>query len=170
MASTLIVGTDTYISAEDALAYINSMYLSTDSKVTSWTVLSDADKDVCLKRATQMIDRQPLLGFKVYNNQTLAFPRMVYSDYKYTNQDNILFDDEWFTQIEVPKEVKYAEVEIALELAKGPSKRTKLQQEGVTSFSVGNLSESYSGIHNKLLSLEAKELLTPFLAGSVRIC
>ena len=84
-------------------------------------------------------------------DQKLAFPR---------------YPDE-----EIPETVKEACCEIALALLeRGNSQRRKLQQEGVQSFTLGNLSETYTpGAGRGLLSQEAKELLGPWLLGSVNI-
>jgi len=97
------------------------------------------------------IDRQLLKGRKATDTQELAFPR---------------YPDE-----EVPETVKEACCEIALALLeRGNSQRRKLQQEGVQSFVLGNMSETYTaGAGKGLLSQEAKELLRPWLLGSVNI-
>ena len=67
--------------------------------------------------------------------------------------------------------MKEACCEIALALLeRGNSQRRKLQQEGVQSFSLGNMSETYTpGAGRGLLSQEAKELLKPWLIGAVMI-
>ena len=55
-------------------------------------------------------------------------------------------------------------------LERGNSQLRKLQQEGVQSFSLGNMSETYAaGAGKGLLSHEAKELLKPWLLGAVMI-
>jgi len=55
-------------------------------------------------------------------------------------------------------------------LESGNSQRRKLQQEGVQSFTLGNMSETYApGAGRGLLSQEAKELLRPWLLGGVNI-
>ena len=117
----------------------------------SWGETSDADKEKALRQATKEIDRQPLRGRKTETGQALAFPR--------------------YPDTEVPEVVKEACCEIALALLeRGNSQRRKLQQEGVQSFSLGNMSETYTpGAGRGLLSQEAKELLGPWLLGSVNI-
>ena len=117
----------------------------------SWGETSDADKEKALKQATREIDRQPLKGRKTETSQTLAFPR--------------------YPDSEVPETVKEACCEIALALLeRGNSQRRKLQQDGVQSFSLGNMSETYTpGAGRGLLSQEAKELLRQWLLGSVNI-
>ncbi|MGL5718850.1 MAG: hypothetical protein ACRCX2_37960 [Paraclostridium sp.] len=50
------------------------------------------------------------------------------------------------------------------------SQRQKLINQGVTSFSVEGLSESYEAKANKQICIEAMEFLKPYLIGSVSIC
>ena len=116
-----------------------------------WGETSDADKEKALRQATKEIDRQLLKGRKATDTQELAFPR--------------------HPDTEVPEAVKEACCEIALALLeRGNSQRRKLQQEGVQSFTLGNMSETFAaGAGKGLLSQEAKELLRPWLLGSVNI-
>jgi len=93
----------------------------------------------------------PLRGRKTDLHQPLAFPR--------------------YPDTELPEAVKEACCEEALALLeRGNSQRRKLQQEGVQSFSLGNMSETFAaGAGKGLLSQEAKELLRPWLIGAVMI-
>ena len=117
----------------------------------SWSGADSETKEKALKQATKTIDRQPLRGRKTNPEQELAFPR--------------------HPDTEIPAAVKEACCEEALALLeRGNSQRRKLQQEGVQSFSLGNMSESYAaGAGKGLLSQEAKELLRPWLLGGVFI-
>jgi hypothetical protein len=117
----------------------------------SWGETSDADKEKALRQATKEIDRQRLNGRKTNPSQPLAFPR--------------------YPDAEIPQNVKEACCEEALAiLERGNSQRKKLQQEGVQSFSLGNMSETFvAGAGKGLLSQEAKELLQPWLIGAVNI-
>ena len=117
----------------------------------SWLEADDSTKEKALKQATRTIDRQPLKGRKTETSQTLAFPR--------------------YPDAEIPHNVKEACCEEALALLeRGNSQRRTLQQEGVQSFTLGNMSESYAaGAGKGLLSQEAKELLRPWLIGAVMI-
>ena len=135
-----------YVNLEDA-----NEYFSNRLHADVWAEASDADKEKALAMATKAIDRQPLRGRKSDREQTLAFPR--------------------YPDTEIPKEVQEACCEIALVLLeRGNSQRRKLQQEGVQSFTLGNMSESYAaGAGKGLLSQEAKELLKPWLLGAVMI-
>ena len=117
----------------------------------SWGQADDETKEKALKQATKTIDRQPLRGRKTNPEQELAFPR--------------------HPDTEIPEAVKEACCEEALALLeRGNSQRHKLQQEGVQSFTLGNMSETYvAGAGRGLLSQEAKELLRLWLLGSVFI-
>jgi len=117
----------------------------------SWGQTDESTKEKALKQATKIIDRQPLRGRKTNPEQELAFPR--------------------YPDTEVPAAVKEACCEEALAmLERGNSQRRKLQQEGVQSFALGNMSETYvAGAGRGLLSQEAKELLRLWLLGSVFI-
>jgi len=92
-----------------------------------------------------------LRGRKTNPEQELAFPR--------------------YPDTEVPEAVKEACCEEALALLeRGNSQRRKLQQEGVQSFTLGNMSETYiAGAGHGMLSQEAKELLRPWLLGAVNV-
>ena len=116
-----------------------------------WEQADESTKEKALKQATRAIDRQPLRGRKTNPEQELAFPR--------------------HPDTEIPEAVKEACCEEALAILEiGNSQRRKLQQEGVQSFSLGNMSETFAaGAGKGLLSQEAKELLRPWLLGAVNI-
>ena len=116
-----------------------------------WGQADESTKEKALKQATRAIDRQLLRGRKTNPEQELAFPR--------------------HPDPEVPEAVKEACCEIALALLeRGNSQRRKLQQEGVQSFTLGNMSETYAPWAGRvLISQEAKELLRPWLVGGVFI-
>ncbi len=142
----LEIGTNSYIDIAEA-----NEYFAGRLHAESWGETSDADKEKALRQATKEIDRLLLKGRKATDVQALAFPR--------------------YPDTEVPEAVKEACCEIALALLeRGNSQRRKLQQEGVQSFSLGNMSETYApGTGRGLLSQEAKELLRPWLLGAVNI-
>jgi len=137
---------ESYCTIEYADEYFNNR-LHTES----WFEADDNTKEKALKQATRAIDRQLLKGRKTNPEQELAFPR--------------------YPDTEVPEVVKEACCEEALTmLERGNSQRRKLQQEGVQSFTLGNMSESYTvGAGRGLLSQEAKELLRPWILGAVNV-
>jgi len=149
------VGTNSYVDLEYA-----DKYFSERLNAEKWISSIVEQKSQALVTATKKIDRQIFTGMKADLSQKLQFPRKYYS---YSIGQLV-------TQITVPDEVKNAVCEESLALLQfGNSKRVKLQQEGVTSMSLGNMSESYSCKIKKILSDEARELIQAFL-GSVNIC
>ena len=143
---SITVGKNSYIDIEGANEYFENRL-----HAESWGQADDETKEKALRQATKTIDRQPLRGRKTETGQALAFPR--------------------YPDTEVPEVVKEACCEEALALLeRGNSQRRKLQQEGVQSFTLGNMSETYvAGDGRGLLSQEAKELLRPWLIGAVMI-
>ncbi len=136
-----------YVTAEEATTYFASRL-----HAEAWTAAADVDKQKALDMATRVIDRTPVAGVKAAYNQVNQFPR--------------------YPDAEVPQAVKDATCEEALALLeRGNNQRRKLQAEGVTSFTVGGLSETYAaGVRGGgLVSQEAKELLRPWLLGAVNI-
>jgi hypothetical protein len=171
----ITVGTDTYISVADATTYISENYFATEDKYIAWAALSAGDKEISLRRACRKIDRQRFQGLKAVSTQALEFPRAIKTDYWLSDYPtlNIYYDSGYVVQSEVPDSVKYAQIEEAVSMVSGTSDRVKLQKEGVTSFSIGNLSESYSSGKSSenysLVSEEAKELLKVWILRSVPI-
>lgn len=137
---------ESYCTIKEANAYFSGRL-----HAESWGQADEIAKEKALKQATKEIDRQPLKGRKATDTQELAFPR--------------------YPDSEVPEAVKDACCEVALALLeRGNSQRRKLQQEGVQSFTLGNMSETYiAGAGKGLLSQEAKELLRPWLLGATTI-
>lgn len=170
---SLVVGTDSYISKADADAYVALRYMSTEAKRVAWAALPEADCEVLLRRAASIIDQQPLAGVKVTEAQTMEFPRALYTEY--VGDDNILSpqimtNENWHVQTSVPTAVLAAQIELALQYTVGTPDRIEFQRQGVKSFSVGKLSETYAGTRSSLVSIEARDLLAPYVLGSVRIC
>lgn len=179
----ITVGTDTYVSLSDADTYISNNYVSTSTEFTTWDALSDGDKEIHLKNATKRIDRQILRGVKAVDTQTLEFPRALKTycqDYVrpvYGVNPNRGYD--YVVETEVAQRVKDAQVEEAMTLSvegSNVNNRAKLQQQGVKSFTLGDLSETYgSGLSSsynstQFISNTAKELMKYYLAGGVSIC
>ena len=144
--TTITVGENSYIDIEGANEYFEGRL-----HAESWFEADDSTKEKALKQATKTIDRQRLNGRKTNPSQPLVFPR--------------------YPDKEIPEAVKEACCEEALALLeRGNSQRRKLQQEGVQSFTLGNMSETYApGGGRGLLSQTAKELLKPWLLGAVNI-
>ena len=133
-----------------------------------------------LQKATAIIDNLPLKGSTydcidkttpASDEQDRMFPRVI-------NGYAVDWDDDTSDAV-VPEDVKKATVEEAIALygfyvsSPGDQKRRKLQDQGVTSFSIGKLSETYGGIGaaakwKGLHSQEAYDLMKQYIAGAVR--
>jgi len=144
MPINLVVGTNSYLSIADA-----EEYFTTRIRSDSWYGATEDEKAQALITATRQIDRLALRGTKKLSSQALAFPR--------------------YPNTEVSQRVKDAICEEGFAILKGVTKRIELQQQGVKQAQVGNIMEIYSGKKIKLISPEARELLRPYMIGSVRI-
>lgn len=171
MAVVVTVGTNSYISVADATLYFADRLYS-----DAWTNAAADDKAKALIMATKKIDQMHMLGVKAVTNQTLEFPRALYS---YSDQvrlnivgaADLFYGPNWVIETEVSQVVKDATCEQAIFLLKGGvggNKRAELQAQGVKSFSLGNLSESFVVGRKGGMSLEAIELMQKYL-GPVMI-
>lgn len=150
------VGTNAYVDVAAASGYLAGR-LYTDA----WDNADETQRQTALIMATRAIDRLTLTGRPVDLEQPLAFPRK---------------GRDW-EQDGIPQGVQDATCEEALAiLDRGNSERRRMQADGLTSFQIGTLSEVYatgqsgrSLVPHGLISIEARELIRPFVAGSVRI-
>ncbi|WP_067176987.1 DnaT-like ssDNA-binding protein [Sulfurospirillum sp. UCH001] len=94
----LTVGTNSYISLEDAKIYFEDRLNSAD-----WDSSTDPVRSKALIQATQIIDQKDFLGYKSVNTQALKFPRTGLVD------DGIDVDGST-----IPKRVKDAVCELAI--------------------------------------------------------
>lgn len=160
--SVITVGTNSYISITDADSYFATRY-----GASAWAALSTETKDQLLITATQRIDTLRLKGRKYVYTQTLNFPR--YLDRNIEYQQDYLYDVNLNT---IPEVVEKATCEEAFALLNTElTKRRELQEQGVTSFTIGKLSETFSDnvSSSSLLSSDAKNLLKSWIAGKVKI-
>lgn len=116
-----------YTTTLEADVYVSSHYLATDDKRVRWESLDEDSKQILLNKGEQVIDNLPLAGRKHLCTQPNAFPRDCDS--------------------EVPERVKYAEVELALaysdtELIQSQEEYRRMIDYGISSYSIGNFSES----------------------------
>lgn len=158
----LEVGKDSYVTLEEAESYIAKFYRSNNPGRQRWTLLEEPDKAALLREALIALEALPYLGRRAAAGQELAFPRL---PYQYGNAEG------------APEAVKRAQAELALwfsddEAQEEQASRSDLQKQGVTSFSLGDLSETYgagsSATVGELKALgceKAALLLAPYLSG-----
>lgn len=156
----LTVGTDTYVSVSEADEYVNSHYLSNSTDKTTWNALSENDKEILLRNACAIIEAQAFNGKKLDNNQTLSFPRI---------KNGVISNDD---------KIKSAQIEQALFVNSSEfsdnERRKSLISQGVKSFSLGDLSESYSdGVNSastkRSVSLKTASFLSEWTGGSFNV-
>lgn len=159
----LTVGTDSYVTVAEADEYISKRYTSNSKDRKRWEELSKEDKEIIIRNACDEIELMPFQGRKITREQKLEFPRL---PYQYGNPV-------------VPDIVKYAQIELALWLSDDKtqleqSQRRDLQAQGVESFSIGDLSESYASGNAEqsapLLCSKCAALLKPYLRGGYETC
>lgn len=147
-----------YATVAQANTYVSNNYTSTDSIRIAWNALSEDDKQVLLNRAEQAIDQLPFTGRSIDKHK--AFPRKP--------------DEEYSLQ-----QVQLATIELAVQQLNSESKeRYELQAQGVKSYKIGDLSETfgkaegaagYSGIDSYVFSI-VFPFLKDWLSGGYEIC
>ena len=131
-----------------------------------------------LQKATTAIDNMPFKG-TTYNYLDRTSPSSDEQDRQFPRIINgVACDwDDSTSEAVVPELVKQACVEEAIGLyefytSSADQKRAKMQRQGVSSFSIGDLSESYRvGASRKLKGLKSEsayDLLKEYIAGAVR--
>ena len=144
---------NSYVTVEEADAYFVNTLQSEE-----WNKFDTSVKEKALITATRQIDRLPFSSRKLDLYQNLEFPRV---------STNLAFTDG------IPDVVVYATCEQALFVLKGGSKRQELQKQGVKSYSLGDLSETFAdnlSEAQKTICPEALAYLRKFMLGSVAIC
>jgi hypothetical protein len=145
----LEVNKNSYVTVEEADNYFNERLF-----VDEWDLATPGTKEKALIMATRQLDKLIFVSTKLDPKQELEFPR-----YK----------------VDTPKEAAFEQALYIL--VNGNSKRSKLQEQGVKSYSIGNLSETFvetsksfkNSPESKICS-EAMTLLKPYRIGSVAIC
>lgn len=151
----------------------------------TWDAATDASKTKALQMATFAIDNLPLQGYKLLCDQARAFPRKYEPTESSNPWGNTYSEDSYgyvYESAIVPQVVEDAcmlEAEALLRYHSTTStdqrERQKLIDQGVKSYSIGDLSESYgpaaTGISTfGLKSRDAFDLLRPYLSsrGDIR--
>lgn len=145
-----------YVTLEAADDYVRGHFTSKDTLRLAWDSLSAEDREVLLRRSFESIESLPFAGRKACPSQPNAFPR--------------------WPNAEVPAAVIAAQVENAVAMADDSTVEDaehyeRLRQNGVESYSIGNLSENLGGAAqtNGILSTRATRLLQPFMYGGFSI-
>lgn len=160
---SLEVGKDTYITIEQMNQYVKSYYPSTDSLRIQWEAMSEEDQEVYVRRAFEQINSLPFTGRPKNPNQALPFPRV-----NFTSADLL--------------KVQNAQAEQAITLTDTVAvnefnERIRLRRAGVSSYRIGDLSETFNGKMPSEsnttffgLSERAYKNLSKWLKGGYAIC
>lgn len=142
-----------YAAIADANEYVRNYYSSTNPLRAAWESLSDEDKQVLLNRAEQAIDSLPLRGCPLESGK--AFPRTPLQE----------------TSME---RARIAAIELALQSQdQEAEERYRLQSQGVKSYKIGDLSETFkdssAGTTSRILAI-VSTYLGDWLSGGYEIC
>ncbi len=151
-----------YVTLEEANQYVLEHYMSTEVLRVGWEALEDADKAALLRRSFMAIEMLPFTGHKAKCGQDMSFPRCPHS--------------------EVPLQIKFAQIEQALigadsEATEEAKQYERMWQWGVSSYTIGNLSEHIStGTYGAgalrtagITSAVAARYLAPYMQGGYKI-
>ena len=177
----LAVGQNSYVDISYADGYFgNRLFADT------WINSDGPTKEKTLITACKALERQFWIGSKKVTDQPMQFPRrysyQIHDIWRQWFQNNIndMFEtlyvegSSWWADVDVPQTIMDAQCEEALAmLERLGSTRTKLQRQGVKEFIAGNVREYFDpalgGSYRGLMSLEAREMLRPWLSGGVSI-
>lgn len=110
---------NSYITLDEADDYVEAMVSSTD--VSKWSTGTDDTRNRALAAATQRLDRERFLGARATDTQALQWPRTgVRKPDTYVNTYATGFpfriSDDYFTDEEIPDQIKRAQIELAVYL------------------------------------------------------
>lgn len=129
----LIVGKNAYMDLNDANTIIENNLLETDEEYTTWSSLSDENKEKLIIRGTRLIDTLPFRGIK-YNMrevEALQWPRVINNE-----------------KIECPDDIKLGLLKQVLKDYSNKNKQeNKLIELGVKSYSINKASISFSDVN-----------------------
>jgi hypothetical protein len=163
----------TYVTVAEADAYFEDRLFA-----EAWENADPTTKDKAIKMATKLIDRQPLKGRVVDVGQPLAFPRAFIGNRTVSRQQYIDVDTGWYYEDTVPQRVKDACCEQAMFLLSMTAFERARQRQQVFGIVDEGFGDANEAIHEDvvlqtrkrtLLCPEARELMLPYLIGSVGI-
>lgn len=181
---SLTVGKDTYISVQDATAYVQSHYAHRADITTQWALLSETKIESMLRSSTRSIDTGfKFRGRKRHTSQLLQFPRYNSNFINFgfgINEPNQLMDTSLMDSAYDGTDGGFiaaaeATVENAIAgmlYAKDTETATQNSILGITSRKIGSIAESYGsayGQNNRAaqFGIYAYEKVTHLLLGWV---
>ena len=147
MAITIVatVGSATansYATLAEANSFVEGLTQSDD--VVAWGNSTDDEKNRALFSSTRRIDREKFLGAKVSDTQARQWPRSgVRVPDQYTNLYGLSFPNrimaDYYTDTEIPQEVKDAQIELAVYLNNNKDGIGLSGLEDFSAMSIGNI-------------------------------
>ena len=139
---------NSYLTLADAQALIDGMVENDD--VTAWASATEDQKNRALYSATQRLDRERFLGARATDTQALQWPRTgVRKPDTYINTYATGFPfritTDYFTDTEIPDQVKQAQVVLAVYLNNNKDGMGLSGLEDYKSVSIGSLSVTTAG-------------------------
>ena len=137
------VNANSYLSLVDAQSMIDGMVLSAD--VTAWGTATTDAKNRALVSAAQRLDRERFFGARSNDDQAMQWPRTgVRKPDTYINTYAVGFPfritTDYFTDEEIPDQVKRAQVELAVYLNNNTDGISLSGLEDYKSVSIGSIS------------------------------
>ena len=137
------VSANSYLNLVDAQSMIDGMVLSAD--VTAWGTATTDAKNRALVSAAQRLDRERFLGARSNDDQAMQWPRTgVRKPDTYINTYAVGFPfritTDYFTDEEIPDQVKRAQVELAVYLNNNTDGISLSGLEDYKSVSIGSIS------------------------------
>jgi len=146
-----------YVTIDEADAYITAEYPADDPAREMWDLCDESDKDIRLVSACGKLDTLPFTGAATSPEQSLMWPR---------NGSEV-----------VPAAIKHAQIEIALFYLRPGLRerqmRADLRAQGIKSFSLGDLSETYEDTVSGWIFLDdakINSLLIRYIDGGYETC
>ena len=142
---TATVGSATansYVTLAEANSFVEGLTQSDD--VVAWGTSTDDEKNRALFSSTRRIDREKFLGAKVSDTQARQWPRSgVRVPDQYTNLYGLSFPNrimaDYYTDTEIPPEVKDAQIELAVYLNNNKDGIGLSGLEDFAAMSIGNI-------------------------------
>tara|TARA_B100000927_G_C16456316_1_gene465930 strand:+ start:759 stop:1319 length:561 start_codon:yes stop_codon:yes gene_type:complete len=133
---------NSYVTLTEAQAFIDGLTESDD--VVAWGNSTEDQKNRALFSSTRRIDREKFLGAKASNTQARMWPRSgVRVPDQYTNLYGLSFPNrilaDYYTDTEIPDEVKHAQIELAVYLNNNKDGIGLSGLEDFATMSVGNI-------------------------------
>jgi hypothetical protein len=158
---TLIVGTNSYCSLDEANSYHETRFGN-----VLWEDQDDEEKVKALVGACNLLETINWFGDKSVYNQNLEWPRInSYQRTFYKSQPLLQDVNHPFAPVEVsetPKDIKYAQAELAFQLLKG-----YLANSSVTNLRVGSLQISTN--NTGMFPLEVQNLINAYICHQPRL-